>query len=265
MTHSNLISLSRRALQLTTLFLAVAPVTFGSEPVSSSREGQPIGHMVVTAARDTSSSANIVVSADRLAPASVAIADLGAITVTAHRETALARQDTPQAEQAVSLGLHVVTFFHTPLLNAPGAESISPSESLRSELGKRSKENAMSTLHRIREFALVTVMATGALIASATQADELGASERVDIVGTYADMGHMTVMARRSAEAAELGSMTVNARRLSDTHVADLGAMTVTARRSAALLVADLGSLTVIATRLEPMRVAARPSDRSWN
>ena len=67
----------------------------------------------------------------------------------------------------------------------------------------------MSTLHRIREFALVTVMATGALMASATQADEVGASERSDIVGTYADLGHMTVMARRSAEVAELGSMIV--------------------------------------------------------
>ena len=123
----------------------------------------------------------------------------------------------------------------------------------------------MSTLHRIRKFALVTVMTTGALIASATQADGLGASERVDIVGAYADIGHVTVTARRSAEVAELGSMTVSARRLSDTRVADLGAITVTARRSAALLVADLGSLTVIATRTETMRVAARPSDRSWN
>jgi hypothetical protein len=134
-----------------------------------------------------------------------------------------------------------------------------------SELGKRSKESAMSTLHRIREFALVTVMATGALMASATQADEVCASERADIVGTYADLGHMTVTARHSAEVAELGSMTVGARRLSDTRVADLGAITVTARRSAALLVADLGSLTVTATRIETIRVAARPSDRSWD
>jgi hypothetical protein len=112
---------------------------------------------------------------------------------------------------------------------------------------------------------LVTLMATGALMASATQADGVGASERVDIVGTYADLGHMTVTARHSAEVAALGSMTISARRLSDTRVADLGAITVTARRSAALLVADLGSLTVIATRIETLRVAARPSDRSWN
>lgn len=99
MTHSTLISLSRRALQLTTLCLAVAPVTFGSEPATSSREGQLIGHMVVTAAREHQLIGHIVVTAGRLAPASVAFADLGAMTVTARRETALARQDTPQAEQ----------------------------------------------------------------------------------------------------------------------------------------------------------------------
>ena len=132
-------------------------------------------------------------------------------------------------------------------------------------IGKRSKESAMSTLHRIREFALVTVMATGALMASATQADEVRTSERPDIVGTYANLGHVTVTARRSAEVAELGSMTVSAQRLSDTRVADLGAITVTARRSAALLVADLGSLTVTAPRIETMRVVARASDRTWN
>ena len=99
MTHSTLISLSRRALQFTTLFLAVAPVTFGGEPVISSREGQLIGHMVVTPAREHRLIGQIVVTADRLGPASVAVADLGVITVTARRETVLARQDTPQAEQ----------------------------------------------------------------------------------------------------------------------------------------------------------------------
>jgi hypothetical protein len=134
-----------------------------------------------------------------------------------------------------------------------------------SKLSKRSKESAMSTLHRIREFALVTMMITGALIASATQADKVGACERVDVARTYADLGHLTVTAQRSAEVAALGNITVIAQRLSDTRVADLGAITVTARRSAALLVADLGSLTVTATRIETLRVAARPSDRSWN
>jgi hypothetical protein len=91
MTHSTLISLSRRALQLTTLFLAVAPVTFGGEPVNSSREGQLIGQMVVTALREHQLIGHMVVTARRLAPASVAIADLGAMTVTAQRETALAQ------------------------------------------------------------------------------------------------------------------------------------------------------------------------------
>jgi hypothetical protein len=123
----------------------------------------------------------------------------------------------------------------------------------------------MSTLHRIRELTLVTTLATGALMASATQADEVRTSERPDIVGTYADLGHVIVTARRSAEVAELGSMTVSAQRLSNSRVADLGAITVTARRSAALLVTDLGSLTVTATRMETTRVAARPADRSWN
>ena len=120
----------------------------------------------------------------------------------------------------------------------------------------------MSTLHGIRQFALVTLMATGALIAAATQA---GACERVDVARTFADLGHVTVTAQRSVEVAELGSMTVSAQRLSHTRLADLGTITVTARRHAALLVADLGSLTVTATRVETMRVAARSSDRSWD
>jgi hypothetical protein len=123
----------------------------------------------------------------------------------------------------------------------------------------------MSTLHGIRGFALATLMATGVLLASATQAGEVCTSERADIIRTYADLGHVTVTAGRSAEVAELGSMTVSAQRLSDTRVADLGSITVTARRSAALLVADLGSVTVTATRMETVRVAAQSSARSWN
>lgn len=99
MTHSTLITLSRRALQVTALFLAAAPVTFGSEPVTSTGEGELIGHMVVTAARERQLIGHIVVTAGRLAPAYVAIVDLGAMTVTARRETALAFSDRPQAEQ----------------------------------------------------------------------------------------------------------------------------------------------------------------------
>jgi hypothetical protein len=99
MKHSTWISLSRRALQVTTLFLAAAPVTFGSEPVTSPGEGQLIGHMVVTAARERQLIGHIVVTAGRLASANAAIADLGAMTVTARRETTLAREDASQAEQ----------------------------------------------------------------------------------------------------------------------------------------------------------------------
>ncbi len=144
----------------------------------------------------------------------------------------------------------------------------------------------MSTLQRIRKFALVAVVATGALIASATQADEGRTSERPSIAGTIANLGQMTVLARRPAEIAHLGSMTVTAQRLSDTRVADLGAMTVTALRFSDTLVADLGAMTVTARRAADTRdtqvadlggitvtarrigtvtVAAQPSDRSWN
>jgi hypothetical protein len=147
-------------------------------------------------------------------------------------------------------------------LNVQGAKSIS-SVSLRSELREGSKESAMSTLHGIRRFALVTLMATGALIASVAQAGEVGASGRVD-ARAVADLGHLTVTAQRTTEVAELGSMTVSARHVSDLRVADLGGITVTARRSAALLVTDLGSITVTATRMETIVVAVRPSDRSW-
>ena len=107
MTYSTMVSLSRRALQLTTLFVATAPASFGAEPVFSNGEGQLIGHVVVTAARDRELvghvmvtaprerelMGHIVVTADRLAPEYVAIADLGAMTVTARRETPLASND----------------------------------------------------------------------------------------------------------------------------------------------------------------------------
>jgi hypothetical protein len=123
----------------------------------------------------------------------------------------------------------------------------------------------MSTQNRIREFVLVTVMATGALMASATQADGVHGCVQTDIVRAYADLGHVTVTAQRSADVAKLGSMIVSAQRLSDTRVADLGAITVTAQRPADLRVADLGSLTVTAKRIGTILVAAQPSNRSWN
>jgi hypothetical protein len=120
----------------------------------------------------------------------------------------------------------------------------------------------MNTLHRIREFALVTVMATGALMVLAIQADGVSACERHD---SSADTGHVTVAGARSTEVAELGSMTIQAKRFSYPLVTDLGAITVTASRPAELRVADLGSLTVTATRFDTILVAARPSNRSWN
>jgi hypothetical protein len=95
----------------------------------------------------------------------------------------------------------------------------------------------MSTLHGIRKFALVAVLATGALIVSASQADEI----------------------------AQLGSLVVTAARVSDTDAPMLGGMTVTARRPADARFADLGGITVTANSLGTVTVAARPSDHSWN
>jgi hypothetical protein len=101
MTHSNLISLSRRALQLATLsLLAAAPITFGGEPVTSDHEDQFIGRMVVSAARERALIGHMVVTAGRLGPANVVFADLGSMTVTARRDTAVARNETTQARQA---------------------------------------------------------------------------------------------------------------------------------------------------------------------
>lgn len=97
MTHSTLISLSRRTLQLATLsLLAAASVTSAGEPVTADHDGQLIGHMVVTAPREHALIGSIVVTAGRLAPI---YADLGAMTVTASRDTTLARNQAPQAER----------------------------------------------------------------------------------------------------------------------------------------------------------------------
>lgn len=102
MTHSSLISLSCRTLQLATFFLLLAatPLTFGGEPVTSDHEGQLIGQMMVSAARERVLIGHIVVSASRLSAASVSFVDLGALTVTARRDTELARNETSQATQA---------------------------------------------------------------------------------------------------------------------------------------------------------------------
>jgi hypothetical protein len=87
MKHSTLTSLSHRVLRLAALSLMFAtPLTFGGEPVTSDHGDQLIGH--------------IVVSASRLAPANVVFADLGGMTVTARRDTALARNETAHVAPA---------------------------------------------------------------------------------------------------------------------------------------------------------------------
>ena len=122
----------------------------------------------------------------------------------------------------------------------------------------------MSTLHRLREFAWVATLAAGVLVATAASACDEPVTERSSIA-LIADLGHMTVTARRDADVADLGSLTVTAQRLSDTDTrfADLGAMTVTTPRARAR-VADLGGITVTATRIQTVTVAARSSDRYW-
>lgn len=119
----------------------------------------------------------------------------------------------------------------------------------------------MNTLHTVRKFALVAALATGALIASASQADESRTSgERV-----VANLGHMTVVARRPAEFAHLGSMVVTASRIADTRVADLGSITVSAPRLADTQVADLGGMTVTARRIATVVAdASKSSVHSW-
>jgi hypothetical protein len=87
MTNSTLMTLSSRALQLATLFLVAAPVTFGGEPAAADRESQLIGHIVVTAPREVPFIGSLVVTATR-SPV-VLVADLGSMTVTADREALL--------------------------------------------------------------------------------------------------------------------------------------------------------------------------------
>jgi hypothetical protein len=115
MTHSTLTSLSRRALQLATLsLLAAAPLAFGGEPATTGHENQLIGQMVVSATpervligdlvvsapREQALIGHLVVSAARLSPASVTFANLGAMSVTALRDTAIASNETSPVTQA---------------------------------------------------------------------------------------------------------------------------------------------------------------------
>lgn len=76
----------------------------------------------------------------------------------------------------------------------------------------------MSTLNRIRQVTLVTILSATALSASAAE-----------VSPTVTDLGSMLVTAERPVTVADLGSMTVMTPR--DGRIADLGALTVTASR----------------------------------
>ncbi|HZF26409.1 MAG TPA: hypothetical protein VEZ88_09125 [Steroidobacteraceae bacterium] len=139
--------------------------------------------------------------------------------------------------------------------------------------------------HTIRKLAFTTVLATAALMASASQASE----ECVRETGAYASeenyvavLGHMYVTASRATRVADLGALVVTARRNADSRVASLGAMTVSAKRETGAMVADLGSLTVSARRdgtllaelgsmtvtavsMGAVTVAAHTADHSWD
>lgn len=119
----------------------------------------------------------------------------------------------------------------------------------------------MNTLHGIRKLALSAALGLGALIASATPA----VGDRAGDASSFADLGQITVLARRDAPVADLGSLIVSAPRLTDASFADLGTLTVTASRIADARVADLGGLTVTAKRRAPVTVATiQASGRFW-
>ena len=123
----------------------------------------------------------------------------------------------------------------------------------------------MNTLHGIRHFALSAALGLSALTASALPALADRTSDAQSVAGTFADLGQITVRARREAAVADLGSMVVSAPRLKAVSFADLGSMTVTASRIADTRVADLGALTVTAKRSAATTVAAaQSSDRFW-
>ncbi len=123
----------------------------------------------------------------------------------------------------------------------------------------------MNTLHGIRQFALSAALGFSALTASAVPAIAEPASDAQSVAGTFADLGQITVRARREAAVADLGSLVVSAPRLKAVRFADLGSMTVTASRIADTRVADLGALTVTARRTAAVTVAtAQTSNRFW-
>ena len=114
----------------------------------------------------------------------------------------------------------------------------------------------MNTLHGIRKFASVAALATGALAASVSLA---GPAPAID--SAVADLGGITVLARRGTPIADLGSLVVRATRLPPSY-ASLGTLTVSAPRVADVQVAHLGSLTVTATRIHTVALATPASRR---
>lgn len=89
----------------------------------------------------------------------------------------------------------------------------------------------MSTLHRVRGFAL----------AAALVAQTVSFAPLTSAAEAVADLGAMTVFTARETRLAELGSMTITAARF-DARIADLGALTVTARRGKDFVVAQARS-----------------------
>jgi hypothetical protein len=123
----------------------------------------------------------------------------------------------------------------------------------------------MNTLHGIRKIALISMLAAGTLVASATQVLAERADEAPGISDAVADLGHITVLARRETPIADLGSLTVTAPRQTRVSFGDLGAITVTASHIADARVADLGGLTVSAKRYPTVAVAtAESATRFW-
>jgi hypothetical protein len=121
-----------------------------------------------------------------------------------------------------------------------GAESAHTRNHLRQRIGNGIlvEEKVMNTLNGIRNLS-VAALATGALLASAAFAGS--ASDDVGV----ADLGHITVLARRDAPVEDLGSLVVSASRLAPSF-------------------ADLGTLTVTATRIETVALASPASRRVW-
>jgi hypothetical protein len=119
----------------------------------------------------------------------------------------------------------------------------------------------------IRQLAFTMLLATGALMVSATQASDECVRQDPGYATSenyVASLGHMYVTAPRATRVADLGSLVVTARRDAVATVAQLGSLTVTARREAPLF-ADLGAMTVTARSSGAVTLATRTTDSSWD